>query len=115
MAEVKALQATHEQQLNNLHEARDKELAARAATDAAMAENPRLADLGPGGQKMLEDAQAANQQQIKDRFAADETDLRQKQGTEMAALEAKQVAAQHPDAPPPPPPPPPPAPPTRTF
>lgn len=118
-AEVKTLQATHEQQLNGLHAARDKELAGRAEKDAAWAEKlSESVNLGPEGLKTLAEAQEANQQMITNRYAADEADLRREQATEMADLQAKQVAQQHPDAPPPPPaplPPPPPAPPTRSF
>lgn len=111
MAEIKALLETHEGQLKKLDDDRNAALKDRADTDAALAENPRLADLGPGGQKMLEDAQAANQQQINDQYAVKEANLRLQQGSELAALQTKQVAAQNRDAPPPPPP----SPPTRSL
>jgi hypothetical protein len=96
VAEINALQADHEATLQMLHEDLNRALKERADKDAALAEN-LPADLGPGGQKMLEDAQAANQQQIKDNYAAEEANLRLQQGSEMAGLQAKQVAEQNRD------------------
>jgi len=56
-----------------------------------LAENQfRGIDLGLEGQKMLEHAQAAKSMTD----AAGEANLRQQQGIEMAALQAKQVAQQ---------------------
>jgi hypothetical protein len=116
VAEIMALQATHEQQLNDLHQARDKELAARAQKDAAWAEKlSESGNLSPEGVKTLAEAQEANQQMITNRYETAEGNLRQQQATEMGDLQAKQVAQQHPDAPPPPTPPPPPPPPRRLL
>jgi hypothetical protein len=113
-AERKALEAVHEAQVKDLHEARDSALKERAETDKALAENLGSMYLDTKGQEMIKEAQESNQQQIKDQYADKEADLRQQQGVEMAALQTKQFAAQNHDVPPPPPPPPP-APPTRSF
>jgi hypothetical protein len=95
-AEIMALQVDHEATLQMLHEDLNKALKERADKDAALAEK-LPADLGPGGQKMLEEAQAANQKQIKDDYAAEEANLRLQQGREMAGLQTKQVAEQNRD------------------
>jgi hypothetical protein len=95
-AEIMALQVDHEATLQMLHEDLNRALKERADKDAALAEK-LPADLGPGGQKMLEEAQAANQKQIKDDYAAEEANLRLQQGREMAGLQTKQVAEQNRD------------------